>query len=81
MVIGCNKNIACANSAIHAVFLLHTLVGLKGPQRAQGARTRPKAARASVAIPLYLKLLTRQTIKPGTRQAKMPQIRQTNSHD
>ena len=51
----------------------------KGPQRAQRARTRPKAARASVARLLYLKLLTGQTIKLGTRHAKMPHMRQTES--
>ena len=54
--------------------------GPKGPQRARRAHTRPKAARASVARPLYLKLPIRHTIRRGTRQAKMPHIRQTKSH-
>ena len=40
--------------------------GPEGP-----ARGPEGPARASVARPLYLKLLTRQTINPGTRQAKM----------
>ena len=61
--------------------MILTGVGPKGPQRAQSARTRPKAARASVAKPMYLKLLTRQTIKLGTRQAKMPHIRQAKFLD
>ena len=46
--------------------------GPEGP-----ARGPEGPARASVARPLYLKLLTRQTIKPGTKQTKMPHIRQT----
>ena len=62
--------------------------GPKGPQRARRARSGPEGpargpegpARASVARPLYLKLLTRHTIKPGTRQAKMLHMRQTKSH-
>ena len=41
--------------------LFTVIVGTKGPQRARSARTRPKAARASEARPLYLKLLTGQT--------------------
>ena len=55
--------------------------GPKGVQRARSARSWPKAARASVARPLYLKLLTRQRIKPGTRHTKMPQRRQTKCND
>ena len=41
LVIGCNKNIACANSTVHAMFLLHFLCGPEGP--AAGAK-RPHAA-------------------------------------
>ena len=60
-----------------------------GLLRARRARSGPKGpargpegpARASVARPLYLKLLTRHTIKPGTRQTKMPHIRQTIAYD
>ena len=51
------------------------IVGPKGLEWARSACTQPKAARASVARPLYLKLLTRQTIKPGIRQTNMPHIR------
>ena len=40
-VIGCNRNIACANSAVHAMFLLHFPCGPKGPTA--GAK-RPHAA-------------------------------------
>ena len=62
--------------------------GPKGPQRARRARSGPEGpargpegpARASVARPLYLKLLTRHTIKLGTKQAKMLHMRQTKSH-
>ena len=38
-------------------------------------------ARASVARPLYLKLLTRHTIKPGTRQAKIHRLDRQKSID
>ena len=55
-------------------------VGLKAPQRVRSARTRPKAARASVARLLYLKLVTRHTRNPGTRQAKMRHIRPAMSY-
>ena len=56
--------------------------------RARRARSGPEGpargpegpARASVARPLYLKLLTRHTIKPGTRQAKKQHIKQSKSH-
>ena len=44
----------------------HRHAGPKGPQRARSACTRPKAARASVARPLYLKL--------HTRHAKCPRL-------
>ena len=50
--------------------------------RARRARSGPEGpargpegpARASVARPLYLKLLTRHALKPDTRQAKIPHI-------
>ena len=63
--------------------------GPEGPAlRARRARSGPEGpargpegpARASVARPLYLKRLTRHAIKPDTRQAKMPHIRQIKSH-
>ena len=60
--------------------MILTDAGLKGSQRARSARRRPKATRASVARQLYLKLLTRQTMKPGTRQTKIVHIRQIKSH-
>ena len=44
-----------------------------GPEGPAAGAKRPhaaKAARASVARLLYLKQLTGQTVKPGTRQAK-----------
>ena len=58
------------------------------PLRARRARIGPKGpargpegpARASVARPLYLKLLTRHARKPTTRQAKIPNIRQIKGH-
>ena len=58
-----NKNIASAQSTVQNMLCFCHLLpaGPKGLQRARSARMRPKAARASVARPLYLKLLTRQT--------------------
>ena len=64
--------------------------GPEGPaMRAQRARSGPEGpargpegpARASVARPLYLKLLTRHTIKPGTRQAKIHRLERQKSMD
>ena len=63
--------------------------GPKGPAlQARRARSGPEGpacgpegpARASVARLLYLKLLTRQAIKPDTRHTKIPHIRQIKSH-
>ena len=54
---------------------MHSGSGPEGP-----ARGPEGPARASVARPLYLKLLTRHTIKPVTIQAKILHIRQNQSH-
>ena len=51
-----------------------------GPEAPAAGLKGPRPARASVARPLYLKLLTRHTRKPGTRQAKMLHMRQTKSN-
>ena len=60
----------------------------EGPAlRARRARSGPEGptrgpegpARASVARPLYLKLLTRHTIKPGTRQTKIQRLDRQNT--
>ena len=56
-----------------------------GPEGPAAGAKRLHAAEGpggvSVARSLYLKLLTRQTIKPGARQAKMPHMRQIEFHD
>ena len=66
---------------LHPVVLEHL--------RAQRARSGPEGpacgpevpARASVATPLYLKLLTRQTINPNTRQTKIQRLDRQKSSD
>ena len=64
--------------------------GPEGPAlRARRARSGPEGpargpegpARASVARPLYLKLLIRQTIGPNTRQTKIQRLdKQKSAH-
>ena len=61
--------------------LFSAIAGPKGPQRARSVHTRPKAARASVARPLYLKLLTRQTMNPNTRQTEIQRLDRQKSGD
>ena len=58
--------------------LLSAMAGLWGAQRARSARTRPKAARVNEARPLYLKLLTRQTMNPNTRQTNIQRLDRQN---